>query len=89
MKLLISGIFPAVFGSNLFHPFPGLIRLPIAQLFPPPAPHWVWGDDRETDLDRLALYPRYRCCRVTGHGVMGPMEIGSPYKPMKMSEKLG
>ncbi|CAK9031588.1 unnamed protein product [Durusdinium trenchii] len=36
----------------------GLIRLPIAQLFPPPAPHWVWGSDRETDLDRLALYPR-------------------------------
>ena len=38
-----------------------LIRMPIAQLFPPPAPYWVFcnfDNDRETDFDRLAFYPR-------------------------------
>lgn len=60
--LVCSSVHMVHFVSCLFriaekHGF-SLIRLPIAQLFPPPAPHWVWGDDRETDLDRLALYPR-------------------------------
>lgn len=35
-----------------------LVRLPIAQLFPQPAPRWVWGEDQETNFDRLAFYPR-------------------------------
>lgn len=60
--LVCSSVHMVHFVSCLFriaekHGF-SLIRLPIAQLFPPPAPHWVWGDDCETDLDRLALYPR-------------------------------
>eukprot|EP00931_Biecheleriopsis_adriatica_P004944 TRINITY_DN106528_c0_g1_i1.p1 TRINITY_DN106528_c0_g1~~TRINITY_DN106528_c0_g1_i1.p1 ORF type:complete len:1275 (+),score=282.41 TRINITY_DN106528_c0_g1_i1:79-3825(+) len=37
-----------------------LVPLPIAQLFPQPAPPWVWGDDQETNFDRLALYPRIK-----------------------------
>ncbi|CAE8645650.1 unnamed protein product, partial [Polarella glacialis] len=35
-----------------------LVRLPIAQLFPQPAPQWTWGGDQETNFDRLSLYPR-------------------------------
>jgi len=38
-----------------------LVRLPIAQLFPQPAPAWVWGanrEDQETNFDRLSFYPR-------------------------------
>lgn len=35
-----------------------LVRLPILQLFPQPAPHWVWSDDPETNFDRATFYPR-------------------------------
>lgn len=35
-----------------------LLRLPISMLFPQPAPPWVWGQDQETNFDRLAFYPR-------------------------------
>merc|ERR1740138_1162982 len=38
--------------DNGFH----LARMPIAQLFPQPAPHWVWSDERETNFDRLAFH---------------------------------
>merc|ERR1712066_428615 len=31
--------------------------MPIAQLFPQPAPGWVWSNVRETNFDRLAFYP--------------------------------
>lgn len=37
-----------------------LVRLPIAQLFPQPAPHWVWCEDHEINFDRLAFHPRRR-----------------------------
>eukprot|EP00928_Gymnodinium_smaydae_P073823 TRINITY_DN5694_c0_g4_i1.p1 TRINITY_DN5694_c0_g4~~TRINITY_DN5694_c0_g4_i1.p1 ORF type:complete len:1354 (-),score=237.18 TRINITY_DN5694_c0_g4_i1:350-4411(-) len=39
-----------------------LVRLPIAQLFPQPAPPYIWEheQDRETKFERLALYPRRR-----------------------------
>ncbi|CAK0794092.1 unnamed protein product, partial [Prorocentrum cordatum] len=43
-----------------------LVPLPVAQLFPQPAPHWVWGGDRETNFDRLALYPRRRMALPAG-----------------------
>lgn len=33
-----------------------LVRAPIGQLFPQPAPHWVWSDERETNFDRLAFH---------------------------------
>lgn len=42
-----------------------LVRLPIAQLFPPPAPSCVWGEDQETNFDRLTFYPR-RKIRLPG-----------------------
>lgn len=34
-----------------------LLRIPIAQLFPQPAPYWIWNGDRETMFNRLAFYP--------------------------------
>jgi len=35
-----------------------LVKLPICQLFPQPSPPWVWGEDAETNFDRIAFYPR-------------------------------
>lgn len=32
-----------------------MAKLTIAQLFPPPAPHYVWTDERETNFDRMAF----------------------------------
>jgi hypothetical protein len=33
-----------------------LVRTPIGQLFPQPAPHWVLSEERETNFDRLAFH---------------------------------
>lgn len=35
-----------------------LVRVPISQIFPQPAPRWVQGLDRETDFDRPPFHPR-------------------------------
>jgi len=37
-----------------------LLKLPIAQLFPQPAPAWIWSDDIETNFQRLPLHPGWR-----------------------------
>lgn len=36
------------------------LQLPVAQLFPQPAPNRVWSADNETNLDRPAFHPRRR-----------------------------
>uniref|UniRef100_A0A7S4W338 Vacuolar membrane-associated protein Iml1 N-terminal domain-containing protein n=1 Tax=Alexandrium monilatum TaxID=311494 RepID=A0A7S4W338_9DINO len=41
-------------------------RMPIAQLFPHPAPHWVWSGCRETNFDRLGFSAPHKVNLPTG-----------------------